>query len=455
MDFLYEDLGIDRFGVPDASYWRGRRPLTPRWQPGVAPAVRTIDFRGTDFRLQYQRSTWGAFDYGEICGTEAFMAGAWSYSDFDSGESGSGALAITFEFKTTTVGSTTTYEVKRHETITGDPILPSAPVGLHIKTAEGGQYSIVDINGAGDEVERRVGQLILTGPVRSGFLLTQAKEWAGQSEDFREATKDGNYYAYRTGSEGGWHAVASYGHARHSGDITADEGGYEGHSGGYSVFIDLEKRRNMPVLRDEGVTEATGNGLYRNGSASWSYGKEITDYPWRDDYGTYGLEGKGREKAFSAVGWRPMFPPATGALAGIPQQIARNQFVSADGRRYRVTVQAGNADGEDWDAVDTVNVEVSRDAPGEYEFDRDTIIAAGGASEVRVTSIELFSGGGYLANSVYPETHFLIGTEVLIPGMLLFAETKFRHGSRWGFPDPDGSEKYYAERRLVKHASLR
>ena len=440
------DLLPQLIGIPDAKDWRGRKPVTPRWQQGAAAQVRTWTAKGSDFQSQFRVNERGVFVYGEICGRASYSQGSWSWND-GAGHSGSGSLAVYYTFET--VGED--HDVVINDEVTGDGYISASPVGLHTERPDGGRYTIID-----DGRERTVGSMTLTNEVGHGLLASYTSEWKTKTAAFREATKTGNLYAHLTGTKSGWWSEVGEGHARHTADITGTSGSYSGWPDSYQVTIALERRKNKPTLYDEGDFGASGNALYATGSARWILTDEITTDKYRDNYGTYGYESGQLDNAWASAPWIASSSGLiTGFLDGVPQYRGRNILNSADGHTYRVTAQAGEGFGEEWAAVDTVTVEVE---PGEgtiVEFNRATLEATP-AGLTRITLIEVWNSetDAFETVATYPESESLVGRDVGVPGLRLYAAYQIRNGTRWGHQAFDSSDRYFRYKRLVKVASL-
>ena len=446
------DLLPQLIGIPDASDWRGRLPATPVWQQGVTPQVRVWGAKGEDFRQQFRVNERGVFVYGEICGMEAYAQGTWSWDD-GAGHTGSGSLACYYTFETTGED----HDVVVHQEVTGDGYISASPVGFHSERPDGGRYTVIETAGSGKTYERTVGSMTLTTEVTDGLLRSYAAEWATQTAEFREGTKTGDLFAYQSGTKSGWWAAVQQGHARHTADISAAAGGYDGWSGAFQVGLVLERRKNQPVLYDEGDFGAAGNDIYRTGSARWILLQEILEDPYKDNYGPYGHDtAPRRDKAFAEAPWTAS-PSGliTGVLNGVPQYIGRNSLLSADGKRYRVTAQAGEGFGEEWEAVDTQTVVTEAGEEAILEFNRETLEETP-AGLTRITLIEEWDPEeevwGVVAS--YPESEALVGRDIGVPGIRIYAAYQIRNGPKWGHQAFDGSDRYFRYKRLVKVAAL-
>jgi hypothetical protein len=457
MNFGSDDLIPYGLGSTDATAYYARRPFTFRFFFGGEPARRIRYFSTTGFRDQYRDREAGtplATVYQEMCGERKFREGIWFWTYLAEGDDeedrieGGGGFTLTYDFHVST-GPGDPHSVTLVEETTGDLDLAAFPVRKKILSPSGGSY-VVTV----DDRHQTVGYLQLSGEVTLHWLKGQAREWSEMDPDFREAT--GGYedpMVWETQTLSGRYITCGVGHIRFPVDLTPDIGDYQGHSSPVKVRHLIDRRSCVPALYEEHATFGwRGNQLYRKGSSLTTLEDPITDQPWKDNFGIYGLEGDFRALALASINWQTGYSlDSLIIFPGQPSRIEVGMFASRDGRRYRVNVQAGHMDPA-WVVDEEILVVVDpANGPATFEFDRAATV--GISSQVRVIEISIPDGdGGWNAIATYPDAADHIGTNLNDPEVWLLTGRKSRYGERWGHPPFEGDGPWYRKKKLVRKA---
>jgi len=405
-------------------------PLTPFFiGPGGRVNARTRGFFGKDFYLQFRPN--GA------TGTDAYRT--FTSVDHDANRSPTkwdGSRTRSYAY------NTETNHVTVQTVVDGNPAIGAVNPTSATHATQG-----TTTHNPPDHVE-----ITLSQPVTKGWLADELTRWSAESEEFRNATGGGlGTYAYTghgaTRSESdGYLATVGGGEVEPLGYTFLEDEAFgmvgdeaELWNGNYSTWVNLIRRKNAPVIYQDGSASpvAAGRGIYRNGYTEISVSEPLGNV-WMDDYGVF---------------------QASDALAGVPMMAANGYefgnllsyaddgeaheltLLSRTGKPYRVTLQTGSYD---WNGhwitsgtrVVTINPVTLRATLtfGESGENANSVRVSRIEEGITVDDVTEWKTVASVFNGDDPNA--LIGPSVA-GGFLLLAAIKKRAGSRFGFPSLD------------------
>ncbi len=410
-----------------------RLPLTPFFIDAATRAnQRTRGFHGDDFFLQNKR-TRHFDDEGELTDEPICGFAAYRQSDSEDRDDGTwtGSLVRSYVF------DTEENEVRVETEETGTHAIGTT----HSRTATVSQQGFA-FNDPPDHTT-----ITLSAEVEKGWLAGQLDAWRSEDEEFRDATGNGlGMYSFigqgatRTESDGylasvgGGDAVAlPHVFAGTPIGMTGDEG--ELWNGNFHAWVRKVTRMNEPVVhreesdnRSRSINMRVGYDIYRDGYAEVELSEPVSG--WCDDYGTFDT-GEELDDAprIAALSWD---------LENLLNYLGDGKgheltLVSRTGHRYRVTIEAGESDGQEWTThathtlvTDAQTLRVDFEFPDPGEADR-----------LRVAKIEKLVDDEWevvsdIANGDWPGEK--IGPDPC-GDFLLLAVVRRRSGQPWGFTE--------------------
>lgn len=427
-------------------------------------------FQGREFYLQFGMAyddtpaPFGPFPLNNLCGTMTYRSLA-THIDGDAGDPPVYSNTRTREYEfNQTVGS---YAVAVVETgaFVGYPETPTGD-----DPATGSYWKLKD------DHPTKIGFVRKTLEVDTAYLSGKLDLWLDAAREFRDATQGGYFWGIASASlsesEAGFHAYVSGMKIRTQADISEDvvdegEPGVEddviltlGYKQPFIASASLVRRKNAPYIKDFdplGSTQVEGWGLsvYKSGEESIELLDLITENKWRDEYGVFDKSSGN----FDGMSYRqevleslplPRQDSSTNAVVSEIMFLGRNG--TSD---YRVTLELGEGDGEDFTSVRSEVLNVVHGVATTFLINQ----WLEGAVRAVVTKLEERVNPDDPL-SVFQEIAFDSGQIAALPTSsckVLFV-SKTRYGVRWGhrnFADtPPESDKnlveYYLTKRITR-----
>lgn len=339
----------------------------------------------------------------------------------------------------------------------GDPLEWQAWAGGYINATEtfAPLYEIIRNINSGSLFVRNFGEYMrFDNELDFAWLSSQLTTWSSQSRAWRESAtvSDGaSYYipecALMSDTDKRKWMVVKGGFVRPTPQLInagLEEDDPRRWTEPVKIKVVNEVRQNAPIIRSyAGQPEYIANECYRSGTVAITYEDEITEKPWKDEYGIYDVGGSEWKEDFSYL----VYAGLSDLLVYPGGRIREGMLMSADGSTYRIKLRAERRlSGEtEWSSLEVVVLTISLGSPASVSFPVSAK-PPGASDRVAIEQLEKQTSEGWEAIS-WPS----VGSEPDYNHLLFMAV--IRNGAKWGYTAPGNSETHYRTMRHVKMAT--